>query len=43
MNWRAKIIKHNHEQRIAVYFEKEANSRFAASIFLYNTFFLSIF
>ena len=24
MNWRAKIIKHNHEQRIAVYFEKDA-------------------
>jgi integrase/recombinase XerD len=24
MNWRAKIITHNHEQRIAVYFEKDA-------------------
>jgi hypothetical protein len=33
MNWRAKLIKHNNEQRIAVYFEKEANSGFAASIF----------
>ena len=25
MNWRAKIITHNHEQRIAVYFEKDAD------------------
>lgn len=33
MNWRAKIIKQNHEQRIAVYFEKDAKSSLVASIF----------
>lgn len=43
MNWRAKIIKHNNEQRIAVYFEKEANSSLAASIFYIIRFFFQIF
>jgi hypothetical protein len=41
MNWRTKIITHNHEQRIAVFFEKDAKSSLVASIFiLKNTFFL---
>ena len=43
MNWRAKIIKHNHEQRIAVYFEKDAKSSLVAIIFLKIRFFFQFF